>query len=69
MDNARKIKLVFIDEGKAFDMLDRETPDLSVPIEERTIGGLGIHLVKTLMDDVSYIRNKNQNVLSIIKNI
>lgn len=65
----KKVKFVFTDEGKDFDILDKETPDLSAPIEDRKIGGLGIYLVKTLMDDVSYVRTDNKNILSIIKNI
>lgn len=67
--DSRKAKLTFTDEGQSFDVLEKETPDLGIPIEDRKVGGLGIHLVKTLMDDVSYIRKNDQNILSIVKRI
>jgi len=69
IDGTKKLKFTFTDEGKFFDMLDRDAPDLSAPIEDRGIGGLGIHLVKTLMDEVSYLRKDNQNILTVLKNI
>lgn len=55
------------DDAKAFDPLQKETPDTDAPLEERGIGGLGIHLVKTLMDEVSYSREDGHNVLFIRK--
>ena len=55
------------DDAVAFDPLQKEDPDLDVPLEERRVGGLGIHLVKTLMDEVSYSREHNSNVLFIRK--
>jgi len=69
IEGVKKLKFTFTDEGTSFDMLDKDAPDLSAPIEDRRIGGLGIHLVKTLMDEVSYIRKEDQNILSVIKNI
>ncbi|MEI6055745.1 MAG: ATP-binding protein [Lentisphaerota bacterium] len=66
---SKKIKVTFTDEGKFFDALDMGTPDTAIPIEKREIGGLGIYLVKTLMDDVSYIRRNNQNILTIAKSL
>ncbi len=71
LDNSipRKIKVTFVDGGKFFDASDKATPDLAIPIEQRGIGGLGIHIVKTLMDDVSYARKNDQNILTITKNL
>lgn len=66
---SKKVKIIFTDEGRFFDALDMATPDTSIPVEERGVGGLGIHLVKTLMDNVSYVRSNNQNILTILKNI
>lgn len=66
---SKRVKLTFTDEGKAFDVLDMATPDTAIPIEKRGIGGLGIYLVKTLMDEVSYIRRNNQNILTIAKRL
>src|SRR5262245_32307931 len=42
------------DDGIAYNPLARDAPRLDVPLEERSIGGLGVHLVKSLMDDVTY---------------
>jgi anti-sigma regulatory factor (Ser/Thr protein kinase) len=55
------------DDAKAFDPLQKEAPDTDAPLEERGIGGLGIHLVKTLMDEVRYSREDGRNVLFIRK--
>jgi serine/threonine-protein kinase RsbW len=58
-----------LDDGKAFDPLKAPPPDLTAPLEERTLGGLGIHLVRSLMDHVSYARDDDKNVLTIRKRI
>lgn len=55
------------DEAPAFDPLARAAPDLDLPLEERPIGGLGIHLVKNLMDAVTYQRDGHRNRLTLTK--
>jgi anti-sigma regulatory factor (Ser/Thr protein kinase) len=55
------------DEGPPFNPLLAEAPDLSLPIEERGIGGLGIHIVRTMMDGVDYERAGNRNIVSMHK--
>lgn len=55
------------DDAMAFNPLEREAPDLNAPLEERPIGGLGVHLVRKLMDDVRYERTGTHNVLSMRK--
>jgi anti-sigma regulatory factor (Ser/Thr protein kinase) len=57
------------DEGKPFNPLEKEAPDLSADIMERKIGGLGIHFVKNLMDKVEYEYVNNKNVLTITKGV
>ncbi len=57
------------DDGKAFNPLEQEPPDLDASIEERPIGGLGIHLVRHYMDALEYRRENNRNILSMKKNI
>jgi serine/threonine-protein kinase RsbW len=42
------------DDAKAFDPLSAPKPDIHAPLEERAIGGLGVYIVKALMDRVSY---------------
>lgn len=56
------------DSGVEFDPLEMKTPDISLSAEERAIGGLGIFLVRQLMDEVVYDRIENKNVLTMKKN-
>ncbi len=57
------------DGGQPFNPLDAPAPDLNAPLDERALGGLGIHLVKNLMDRVDYRRDGEKNVLTILKRI
>lgn len=57
------------DDATAFNPLERAAPDLEAPIEDRPIGGLGVHLVRTLMDDVQYERAGARNVLTMRKRV
>ncbi|MGD9765018.1 MAG: ATP-binding protein [Candidatus Binatia bacterium] len=57
------------DAGKPFDPLQVEPPRLDIPIDERPIGGLGIHLVRQLVDGVSYERVGDRNRLTLRKRI
>ena len=57
------------DSGRAFNPLEAPLPDLTGPLEKRTLGGLGIHLVRSLMDAVDYQRDGTKNVLTIRKRI
>ncbi len=61
------LKLEVEDEGKTFDPSKVETPDITLPAEERNIGGLGIHMVKTMMDTIDYEYRNNKNVLILTK--
>jgi anti-sigma regulatory factor (Ser/Thr protein kinase) len=58
-----------VDDGVAFDPLKMPPPDLDAALEDRPIGGLGIHLVKSLMDSVEYRREGERNRLSLRKNV
>ena len=61
------ITIEIVDSGKPFDPLsDAPEPDLDAAMEERRIGGLGVHLVKTLMDQMHYRRENDQNRLTIV---
>ena len=57
------------DGGRAFNPLDAPTPDLNAALDERELGGLGIHLVRSLMDRVEYRREGEKNVLTVRKRI
>ena len=52
------------DDGRAFDPLLAPPPDLSRPVEEKAVGGVGIHLVRTLAERLEYARVGDRNVLS-----
>lgn len=64
-------KLIFVikDEGRPYDPTKAPEPDTSLPAEDRPIGGLGIFLIRKIMDDVKYQRNGAQNQLTLTKNI
>jgi anti-sigma regulatory factor (Ser/Thr protein kinase) len=62
-----KIELELRDDGVPFDPTKQNHPDLKLSIDKRNIGGLGIHLVNTLMDKVDYRREGDYNVLIATK--
>jgi len=55
------------DDAKAFNPLSIPTPDLDASLSDRPIGGLGIHLVRRLMDNVTYQREQGRNILVMTK--
>ncbi|MEO1260360.1 MAG: ATP-binding protein [Bacteroidota bacterium] len=57
------------DDGVPFDLLSRPVVDVHQPIEEREVGGLGIHLIRQIMDDLQYVRAHQKNTTTLIKNI
>ena len=63
------VSITIIDEGKAFDPLKRNDPDVTLSAEDRDIGGLGLFIVKKTMDEVTYKRLNNKNVLILKKKI
>lgn len=58
-----------IDDGVAYDPTARPDPDTSLSVEDRPIGGLGIHFVKRMMDRVEYVRDGNRNRLALWKRL
>lgn len=63
------IVIRFKDGGTPFNPLQKEMPDITLPLEERRIGGLGIFLTIKKMDEVIYEYVENENVLTIKKTI
>jgi anti-sigma regulatory factor (Ser/Thr protein kinase) len=55
------------DKGIPFNPLSHPLPDITLPAEERPVGGLGIFLISQLMDKIDYRRQKNQNILTLKK--
>lgn len=64
-----QIIIGFSDEGKPYNPLERKTPDMTAGVEEREIGGLGIFLVRKMMDEVEYQFVDGKNILTIRKNV
>ena len=60
------IILEFRDAGIEYNPLEKPDPDIDLPPEERPLGGLGIFMTKKLADDVSYKRENNENILTLI---
>ena len=69
MEEPRTALISFIDRGKPFDPLKLEDPDVTLSVEERGVGGLGIFLVKKTMDAVNYKYEDGRNILQIEKRI
>ena len=65
----RTVALTFIDKGIPYDPLAKPDPDVALEVEKRSVGGLGIFLVKKTMDDMAYVRQDGRNVLTIFKHI
>lgn len=63
------LAITFVDDGHPFDPLARDTPDLSVSVDARDIGGLGIHLLKNLTDEMMYERCDGTNRLTLIRKL
>ena len=61
------ITLEFEDGGMAYNPLSAADPDLTPPVEERQIGGLGVFMVKNIMDSMEYRRDGNKNILTVKK--
>lgn len=63
------VAITFIDQGIPYDPLAKRDPDVTLPAEKRQIGGLGIYIVKKSMDDMTYRREDDRNVLTIRKRL
>lgn len=61
------VTVTFIDEGVGFDPLKRADPDITLPEKERSVGGLGIYIVKKSMDEMTYRYDEGRNILTIRK--
>ena len=60
--------VVIVDDGRAFDSSLEREPNLEAPLEERSLGGLGLFLVQQMMDDMAYQRRDDVNVITLRKN-
>jgi serine/threonine-protein kinase RsbW len=57
------------DNGKAFNPLSQPQPDVNKPLQDRPIGGLGIHLMRKFTDELTYKRTADRNILTMRKRL
>lgn len=71
IENEQGKQLIFTvsDSGIPFDPTKQKEVDTSLAAEDREIGGLGIHLVRQLMDEIRYERVDNKNILTLVKKV
>ncbi len=67
-ETGSSVRIQFADTGVPYNPLVKKDPDTTMDIEERTPGGLGIYMVKNIMDNVYYERKDGKNIFTIVKN-
>ncbi len=67
--SSERVLVSIMDDGMPFNPFIIKPPDTSLALEDREIGGLGIHLIKKSMDKVSYQRRIDKNVVTLVKNL
>jgi len=66
---AAELRIEVQDDGRPFNPLEHPAPDLSLPLEQRPIGGLGILMMRKSLDSAAYRRENGKNILVMIKRI
>lgn len=67
VDKPMKVWLTFTDEGVPYNPLAKEDPDITLSAEERKLGGLGIYMVKKMMDEFRYEYKEGKNIVTVCK--
>ena len=67
--NDEHLQFIISDNGTPFDPTVKAEVDTTLSAEQRSIGGLGIHLIRQIMDTINYERVDNKNLLTLSKNI
>ena len=65
----RRVTVIVTDDAPAYNPLARAEVDITLPLEDRPIGGLGVHLVKKLMDSARYERRDGRNILTFVRTL
>ena len=68
LKNRKGVIIEITDQGEAFNLLDYDAPELKQVMEEKRKGGLGIILVKKIMDDIEFETKNGKNICRLIKN-
>jgi serine/threonine-protein kinase RsbW len=69
LKDGENLEITVSDDGHEWDPTMKEDPDITLSAEERPVGGLGIFLIRKMMDNVSYRRSDNLNILTMTKKI
>ena len=67
--NDQQLVITLTDDGQPYDPTQKADPDIELPAEKRQVGGLGIFLIRKIMDKVEYERKDNKNYLILTKNM
>ena len=67
--NDDTVKVEIVDDSKPYNILEKDNPDISLSMEDKPIGGLGIFLIKKLMSNVDYYTEEGKNHLVMIKEL
>ena len=65
----RELFMEITDDARPFNPAEAPTPNVAAPLQDKPLGGLGIHLVRTLMDRLEYRREHERNILIMTKKI
>ena len=65
----RRVTAIVTDDAPTYDPLTRAEVDITLPLEDRPIGGLGVHLVKKLTDSARYERRDGRNILTFVRTL
>lgn len=65
-DGAQQFRIEIIDAGEPFNILMVPPPDLTAHLDQRPVGGLGVWLIRSLVDSVAYRREDNRNILELL---
>ena len=65
--NPPELRVEVADDGRPFNPLEHPSPDVSLPLDQRPIGGLGIHMMRKSLDQLEYRREQERNVLVMVK--
>ena len=68
-ENSREVTFRMADKGIPFDPLKKPDPDITLSVDEREVGGLGIFMTKKIMDSISYAYENGENILTMVKKI
>lgn len=68
--NGQRFEIILRDQGVPFNPIDVEiNPQLNTPVIERKVGGMGIFLIRKIIDEVSYQREEDENILRMVFNL